>query len=101
MTKNEIEMEFARTLGQAKELAEISEELKRLSVGSLDSILGIISQGWKGENASEFRNNASGINDKLLRIARILGDVSETVNNTAIRIYEAELTAIEICSCFR
>lgn len=93
---NWIKFDFGKTMNQANQLEEISEDLKRISQSSLPSTMNQMAQGWNGEGAVLFQRKMKMLEKKIYNSAKALEKVSSDIKHSAVATYNAELRAKEI-----
>lgn len=93
---NWIKFDFGKTMNQANQLEEISEDLKRISKNSIPSTMNRMTQGWSGEGAVLFQRKMKMMEKKIYNSARDLEKVSSDIKRSAIATYNAEMRAKEI-----
>lgn len=97
-TREMIEFDFKKALGQADKIDGIADRLGRLSGTELGSTMQNLSAGWKGENASLYLNKGNNLQEKINGTAKELYSIASDIRTIARRIYEAEMAALSIAS---
>lgn len=96
-TKEQIEIDFSRAIGQAQELEEISKELSRVANAHIEGALRMLAECWKGENAAMFAGKSKVLTADMFETADDLIKVASNIRSTADIVYKAEKAAMEIC----
>lgn len=91
-----IEMDFKRAKKQAKELQEAADTLDLLAKRNLEEFMAALAGGWRGEGAAAYMKKMIALQTAIGRTASNLEEVSRQVEDTAQRIYNAEMEALEI-----
>lgn len=97
-TRESIEFDFKRALGQADKIDTIADNLGRLSRAELGSVLQNVSAGWKGDNANIYLNKGSALQGKMDGTVRELYAIASDIRTIAKRLRDAEMAALEIAS---
>ena len=97
-TRESIEFDFRKALGQADNIETIAERLGRLSGTEFENTMQNLSSGWKGESASQYLSKGSRLQEKMNGTVKELYSVASDIREIARRIYEAEMAALEIAS---
>lgn len=94
--KEEIRLNYRKTLKQADELEEMARQLAFLAMQKSENAVQNIQKSWNGESAKDYYRKGQRItllmkqhSDSLMKTASIL---RKTANNT----YHAEMKSIEI-----
>ena len=95
-SKTEIDIEFKRAIEQADELEELSCKLCNIGNIKLEGALTLLTNAWKGQNASYYLMNTGILKDRLYDSAEILKDTAQMIRRTANVIYAAEMAAVSI-----
>lgn len=96
-SKEDIEMDFDRAIGQAKELEDIAARLISLVSSNVEGTFAMLGNGFRGENSVVFINKGSELSRNMLGTADDLMRVSSNIKQTAEIIYKAEKAAMQIC----
>ena len=97
-TQKEIDIDFQMAMNEAGRLKEIAEGMGNLAKRDMADNLQSISMNWKGENASVYLRKGQELSDRIGDTASDLNDVAVLIENTARRIYEAEMRALDIAN---
>ena len=97
-SKTEIDIEFKKAIEQADELEELSCRLCNIGNIKLEGTLTLLTNAWKGQNASDYIRKTGALKDRLYDSAEILKDTAEMIRRTASVIYAAEMAAVNICA---
>ena len=97
-TREAIEFDFRKALGQSDKIDEIANQLNRLSGTEFESTMQNVSAGWKGENASLYLSKGSALQGKIGGTAKELYGVASDIRTIAKRIYDAEMAALAIAT---
>ncbi|MDD6729102.1 MAG: WXG100 family type VII secretion target [Eubacteriales bacterium] len=92
-TYSSIKFDFAKAKQEAARLENAADELKKIANSSMDSALGTLSSGWKGESADLYMKKGAGVKEDLISTANDLYAVANSIRKTAQRIYNAEMEA--------
>ena len=76
-TRWEIELEYNRATGQAKELENIASEMRGLASNSLGAMTADLVSGWKGENASLYIQKVDDRQEQMKLTATGIGKIAE------------------------
>ncbi len=95
-TREQIEFDFKKALGQADKIDAIAEKLSKLSTAEFGDIMQNLSVGWKGENAELYLSKGSSLQDKMNGTAKSLYAVASEIRTIAKRMYDAEMAALVI-----
>lgn len=90
-----IEMDFEKAKRQARELEEISGNLKNLSQSQFEDTLNLLAQNWTGDNAVKFIGKGETLQTNITTTAEAILDVAQAIREIAETIYEAEMEAWE------
>lgn len=96
VTQSTIEFDFQRAKQQADNLENLVQELKKLSTQSFEGTITDISSSWKGENSNAYLKKSRRLqNDMNVTTDSLVGVVSD-IREIARKIYQAEMSALEI-----
>ncbi len=94
-TRTTIEMEYAKTIRQAKQLEAMARNLKGIRNDMQDS-LRRLTNGWKSDSADAYQRKIMQMSDKIMQEADKLNNTAATIRNIAERTRRAELESIRI-----
>lgn len=97
-TRETIEFDFRKALGQADKIDAIADRLGRLSGTEFGNTMQNLSAGWKGDNASQYLSKGSRLQEKMNGTVKELYSVASDIREIAKRVYEAEMAALAIAS---
>jgi|AATE01.1.fsa_nt_gi uncharacterized protein YukE len=95
-SRQTIEFDFKKALGQADKIDAIAERLNRLSGTEFGNTMQNLSAGWKGENASLYLTKGSHLQERMNSTAKELYTVSSEIRRIAKQVYDAEMAALAI-----
>lgn len=87
---------YQNALKQARELKQISTQIKKLSDSQFETSINAINANWKGENATKYFNKGKKLKGKMDDSAEDLNSIAETIETIANNIYKAEMEALRI-----
>ena len=93
-TRWEIELEYNRATGQAKELENIASEMRGLASNSLGAMTADLVSGWKGENASLYIQKVDERQEQMKQTATGIGKIAEAIREEAEKIKSLELSRL-------
>ena len=93
-TRWEIELEYNRATGQAKELENIASEMRGLASNSLGAMTADLVSGWKGENASLYIQKGDERQEQMKQTATGIGKIAEAIREEAEKIKSLELSRL-------
>lgn len=93
-TRWEIELEYNRATGQAKELENIASEMRGLASNSLGTMTADLVSGWKGENASLYIQKVDERQEQMKQTATGIGKIAEAIREEAEKIKSLELSRL-------
>ena len=93
-TRWEIELEYNRATGQAKELENIASEMRGLASNSLGALTADLVSGWKGENASLYIQKVDERQEQMKQTATGIGKIAEAIREEAEKIKSLELSRL-------
>lgn len=93
-TRWEIELEYNRATGQAKELENIASEMRGLASNSLGAMTADLVSGWKGENASLYIQKVDERQEQMKQMATGIGKIAEAIREEAEKIKSLELSRL-------
>ena len=97
-TRETIEFDFRKALGQADKIDTIADRLGRLSVTEFENTMQNLSAGWKGDNASIYLSKGNRLQEKMNGTVKELYSVASDIREIAKRVYDAEMAALAIAS---
>lgn len=97
-TRETIEFNFKKALGQADKIDTIANNLSKLSGKEFGGTLQKLSTNWKGENASLYLTKGSNLQEKMNGTAGELHSVASDIRTIAKRLYDAEMAALSIAT---
>lgn len=97
-TRETIEFDFKKALGQADKINAIADRLGRLSGTEFENTMQNLSAGWKGDNASQYLSKGSRLQEKMNGTVKELYSVASDIREIAKRVYDAEMAALAIAS---
>ncbi len=97
-TRETIEFNFRKALGQADKIDTIANNLSKISTSEFGGTLQNLSANWKGENASLYLSKGSSLQGKISGTANELHAVASDIRTIAKRLYDAEMAALSIAS---
>ena len=96
MSRQEILLNYQKTISQAERLEELANEINCMADGDLEEVLCTLSDAWKGEDGNDFRNKGN----QLIRLTRVHGrslqKTADVLRRNAENTYRAELRMIEL-----
>ena len=96
MTREIIEISFGNAMAQARELDACAKCMELLVKSSLGDIQNEMALTWQGNNANEYFNKLNITGDNILKTAKKLRDIAETLRRVARIFQETETRALEI-----
>ena len=93
-TRWEIELEYNRATGQAKELENIASEMRGLASNTLGAMTADLVSGWKGENASLYIQKVDERQEQMKQTATGIGKIAEAIREEAEKIKSLELSRL-------
>lgn len=97
-TRETIEFNFKKALGQADKIDTIADNLSKLSGTEFGSALQNLSANWKGENAALYLTKGSRLQENMGQTAKELHAVASDIRAIAKRLYDAEMAALAVAS---
>lgn len=97
-TRQTIEFNFRKALGQADKIDTIANNLSKLSGTEFGGTLQNLSVNWKGENASLYLSKGSSLQEKMNGTVSELHSVASDIRTIAKRLYDAEMAALSIAA---
>ena len=97
-TRETIEFDFRKALGQAEKIDTIADTLGRLSRTEFENTMQNLSAGWKGGNASIYLSKGNRLQEKMNGTVKELYSVASDIREIAKRVYDAEMAALAIAS---
>ncbi|WP_432627719.1 WXG100 family type VII secretion target [Brotaphodocola sp.] len=91
-----IRMDFRKANQQAKDLDALAKRLKILLDRNLNETLDHVSQNWKGENSDRYVKKGRVIREHMRETASEISQVSNSIQEIAKAVYDAEMRAWEI-----
>ena len=96
MTRKSIEITFNNALAQARTLDECAERLEQMASGNLVNITSELNAVWTGNEAQSFLSKTTLIGTNVLKTAKRLRKLAESLRQVARIFRESELKALEI-----
>lgn len=96
MTKNQILFNYNQSISKAKELENVSNELRRIAQKDMENSINNLSGAWKGKSASEYLNIANTLQKKIESSSKELNKTADKIRRIAENIKNAELQALAI-----
>ena len=93
-TRWEIELEYNRATGQAKELENIASEMRGLASNSLGAMTADLVSGWKGENASLYIQKVDERQEQMKQTASGIREIAAAIREEAEKIRSLELSRL-------
>lgn len=95
-SESSIQLDFQQAKARADELDRIASDIQNLANRDVDDAMQQLSRAWQGEAASQYLQKGGQMKDKMMETVRRLNDTATTIRNTAQRIYDAEMRALEL-----
>ena len=96
LTRQEIQINFEKTIQQAKELENLANQIDRLCTGRVDDAMGHITATWKGETAEDYHKKCSRLSGNIKGHSSELRKTANVLRNAAENTYRAELLVLEL-----
>lgn len=96
MTEKTIQMNYRRSLEQAKELEEQAARLHRVASSDLETMLVQLRSAWTGANADQYAAKCCVLQQKIEKTALELERSAQTLRAAAQRLYHAEMEALRL-----
>lgn len=96
MTEKIIQMNYRRSLEQAKELEEQAARLHRVAGRDLETMLMQLRGAWTGANADQYAVKCRVLQQKIEKTASELEKSAQTLRTAAQRLYNAEMEALRL-----
>lgn len=93
-----IEFDYAKAIRQARDLDDISDDLKNKASRQLETLEYNLRKNWDGEAAAVFTRKCVELSERLQSESRAISDIADKIRETARRIKEAEERAKLILS---
>ncbi|MBQ6839678.1 MAG: WXG100 family type VII secretion target [Oscillospiraceae bacterium] len=96
LTRQLIEITFGNAMAQARQLDQCAEDMLKVANSNMGSIKGDISAAWQGESANAYLQKMDLTAANIVKTARRLQDIAQTLRNVATIFRNTELRAIEL-----
>lgn len=97
-SKETIEIEFAKAIGEAQELENVASSLADIGNSIITKDMVMLEKAWKGNNALLLSMKNRTLAEDFFEAAQNLYSVAKSIRKTADLIYRAEKAAIFIAS---
>ena len=97
-TLNEIYFNYNKAIDQAKELENISKQLKNAANNTMEDILNDVHVAWKSDSTPQYIKKGQKVEDDIRTTATNLTNIAQTIRTIALRIRNAELNAWRIAN---
>lgn len=97
-TLNEIYFSYNKAIDQAKELENISKQLKNAANNTMEGILNDVHVAWKSDSTPQYIKKGQKVEDDICTTATNLTNIAQTIRTIALRIRNAELNAWRIAN---
>lgn len=94
--KAQIQINFNRAKQQANELESLAKSLENLSGSELENLLEELSNCWKGDNATRYRQKGAALQAEISKTAKSIRNTANGIRSIAQNTYEAEMNAVRI-----
>lgn len=91
MPRQEIEIHFKELTGLAGQIAELSEQIRRLAADELGQIILDTGKVWEGEAVRSVLLKEVRLSEGILEEADMLGEIADGMKQQAERFYQREL----------
>lgn len=91
-----IRMDFAKALRQARQLEDVSRDMKTLACSKMEGTLQNLGQNWTGENSAKYIGKGKQLEENIEKTSEAIYDVAQAIREIAQNVYEAEMRAWEI-----
>lgn len=97
-SKETIEIEFAKAIGEAQELEDVASALADIGNSIITKDIVMLEKAWKGNNSLALSMKNRTLSEDFFEAAQNLFSVAKSIRKTADLIYRAEKAAIFIAS---
>lgn len=91
-----IKMDFRKAMEKARDLDNVSNNLKKLANQQYSGSLNRLSREWTGENSESFIKKGDALREQMTGTAEDIHRAAEVIREIAREIYEAEMEAWRI-----
>lgn len=95
-TRQEIQLNYHKTIVQANDLEELADCMDAMRTGTLDESLGSIAATWKGDTANKYHTKGARLSEKIKAHSNELRQTARVLRNAAENTYRAELRVLEL-----
>lgn len=95
---NEIYFNYNRAIEQAKNLENISKQLKTAANNTMEDILNDVHIAWKSDSTSQYIKKGQKVEGDICMTANNLTNIARTIRTIARRVRDAELEAWRIAN---
>lgn len=96
MTEHEIKFNYNHAMKQAEELKTIGKELSKLEDSKLAPCMDSVQKSWSGTNSESYVKKGKKVVTKIAATSGNISGAAGAIETIAKRIYDAEMTALEI-----
>lgn len=95
---SEIYFNYNQAIEQAKQLENISKQLKKAADNTMEGILNDVHTAWKSDSAPQYIKKGQKVEGDMRTTAGNLSNIAQTIRTIAQRIRDAELAAWRIAN---
>ena len=95
-TRSEIYFNYNQAINQARRLEDIARNVERLSNNDMNNTVSEIQTAWQSDSSRAYISKAQRVQGNIVKDAAKVRKVASTIRDTAERIKNAELAALEI-----
>lgn len=96
MTRSEIIFNYNQAIKQAARLEEIAGNIERIATDKMENSIGMLKNAWRSDNSPQFYSKIGRVQSDIQGDAKSIRKVAQNIRETAERIKQAELRALEI-----
>ena len=86
----EIDINFSQALADAKRLAELADEIKRLGEKEVGDSIATVSGGWRSEQAAKYIEKAVRFQGNIVQTGNDIAAIAEAYRNAVMKMKSAD-----------
>lgn len=86
----EIDVNFSQALADAKRLAELADEIKRIGENEVGNSISTVSCGWRSEQASRYLKKAESFQKNLVQTGDNIAAIAAAYHDAITKMKSAE-----------